>query len=335
MGLLRLLLAAAVVLGHAPGWGGVQGAFPVDPLRPLPPYYAVQAFFVVSGFYMAMLKSRYSEVSVFVFWTNRYLRLAPAYFIVVIATLGLAVVWPDRAPPFADYRAENQFAALLLWVSNWTMLGADTVELFNTKWSGGLIVSQSWSIGSEIWFYLLVPTLWSLTDRALWLITAVSLVVKMVIASTDLPFFPWQQRFIPAELMFFVVGMLAYRNRKIMSSVVPYTASLFAVFGVVFFGYFTTHLSWFVSLAVAFVLFLTLPTLWLKTQNSKADKRAGEISYPVYLTHITLGYFILPAQSAGGGLLLLVLSIIAAVPIVTLIDAPINRWRERRYAVTS
>jgi hypothetical protein len=58
VGIIRFLLAAAVVLGHAPGWGGV-GLPPI--INPLPHYFAVQAFFVISGFYMELLRKRYQS----------------------------------------------------------------------------------------------------------------------------------------------------------------------------------------------------------------------------------------------------------------------------------
>jgi hypothetical protein len=43
------LLASAVVLGHAPGFG-FQASGGLLGTRFLAPYYAVQAFFVISGF---------------------------------------------------------------------------------------------------------------------------------------------------------------------------------------------------------------------------------------------------------------------------------------------
>ncbi|WP_454645545.1 hypothetical protein [Bradyrhizobium liaoningense] len=38
--------------------------------------------------------------------------------------------------------------------------------------------------------------------------------MRMALSLSQLPFFPWQQRYIPAELMFFVLGMLACRYSR-------------------------------------------------------------------------------------------------------------------------
>ena len=79
MGLLRLALAFAVLLGHLPlaQYQFINAAF------------AVQGFYVVSGFYMALvLDGKYSNVGLF--YSNRLLRLFPTYFVMMaIAAIAL------------------------------------------------------------------------------------------------------------------------------------------------------------------------------------------------------------------------------------------------------
>src|SRR4051794_14358576 len=90
MGVLRLLLALAVVVTHL---GGVAFGY-----RPILGPDAVQAFYAISGFYMALvLDTKYgtSLKAVRLFWQNRYLRLAPTYWIVFAGSLVL-VLWRDR-----------------------------------------------------------------------------------------------------------------------------------------------------------------------------------------------------------------------------------------------
>src|SRR5689334_14401820 len=113
MGLVRLLLALAVVLSHTPTaeFHFIGGGL------------AVQAFFIVSGFYMALvLDGKYADARTF--YSNRLLRLAPAYFVVLVVGLamlpfGLTVTaTPDlfatayAAPATADILTIENLAVL-------------------------------------------------------------------------------------------------------------------------------------------------------------------------------------------------------------------------------
>src|ERR1700737_1160439 len=164
MGILRFLLAAAVVLGHAPGWGQIS-QFSLEPIRPIAPYYAVQAFFVISGFYMAMIKNRYRDAGLWLFWSNRYSRLIVSYLIVVALTLLLAAALPDRAPSFSKHASEGTLSSSLLAFSNFTIFATDIIAFINRSWIDALIIPQSWSLSLELWFYLLVPLFWVLSSR--------------------------------------------------------------------------------------------------------------------------------------------------------------------------
>ena len=80
MGTLRFLLALSVAYGH---------------LTKLPSFpssdVAVQSFFVISGFYMALvLNEKYGLGSYWLFISNRLLRLWPAYAAVLILSFVVA-----------------------------------------------------------------------------------------------------------------------------------------------------------------------------------------------------------------------------------------------------
>lgn len=73
MGFLRLLLALSVVSAHVinnPFFSLVGGTV------------AVKTFFIISGFYMAMIINNYKNN--IAFFKSRYLRLFPVYFICLI-----------------------------------------------------------------------------------------------------------------------------------------------------------------------------------------------------------------------------------------------------------
>src|SRR5690349_4745024 len=73
MGLVRVALALAVVLSHLPPatFHFISGGL------------AVQGFFIISGFYMALvLSGKYASAGIF--YSNRLLRLMPGYFVMMV-----------------------------------------------------------------------------------------------------------------------------------------------------------------------------------------------------------------------------------------------------------
>jgi len=73
-----------------------------------------------------------------------------------------------------------------------------------------------------------------------------------------------------------------------------------------------------------------LPAVFEFTKNSRIDRNIGEFSYPIYLTHIMVGYFFEPAQRLWDGMLLLILSITVSAPLVCFVELPLERWRSNR-----
>ncbi len=336
MGIIRFLLAAAVVLGHAPGWGGV-GLPPI--INPLPPYFAVQAFFVISGFYMELLRKRYQPAPIWIFYSNRYSRLIASYWIVCAATALLMIAMPKVPFPAANFRFDSTGEAALAWFFNIAMVGQDFASF--VQLSNALLIPQGWSLALELWFYLLVPLLWRTSDNTLWSILGASLVMRLIIILSPLPFVPWQQRFFPAELMFFMIGMLSFRHaddiRRLISGGRGCMLAICVL--IVFVGWVIPSTIWSetqpkpmwpYSVILAVLLYLTLPAVFEFTKNSRIDRNIGEFSYPIYLTHIMVGYFFEPAQRLWDGLLLLALSIAVSAPLVYFVELPLERWRNNR-----
>lgn len=183
MGLMRLLLALSVVATHS---GPILG------MKLLPGDLAVEVFFAISGFYMSLiLTDKYRDSGTF--YVNRFLRLYPVYFITVVGTWAwFFLTWQHlgRPPTNSWMDAYQHMSALpisLIAASNWTMIGLDIPSLFHfsegrgflpfhylfpadapdgAKWAGEFrTIGQAWSIGVEIWFYILAPFLVPLRMR--------------------------------------------------------------------------------------------------------------------------------------------------------------------------
>jgi peptidoglycan/LPS O-acetylase OafA/YrhL len=340
VGIIRVLLAAAVVFGHAPVWTGhdPQASF----LRPLPAYFAVQAFFVISGFYMELLRKKYALAPIWIFYSNRYSRLIVSYWIVLILTVLLIALMPSVTfPPasfLASFKSDSASEWTLVVFSNLAMFGQDLLSVLYSLPSNAVLIPQAWSLALELWFYLLVPLLWRASDRTLWIIVAGSLALRLTIVLSSLPFFPWQQKFFPAEVMFFVLGMLSFRHSSQILKIVRsgricllsvstliILANWFQPFA---FAWPETSTMWFSNLLIGAIFYFTLPSMFSLTSRSRIDRLIGEFSYPIYLLHITLWYFIEPR-------FLLLACIAASAPLVFLVELPLERWRNSRLRATT
>src|SRR5262249_37374835 len=125
------------------------------------PYHAVQAFFVLSGFYMALIWPRY-EGLVWKFYVNRYTRLIFSFWIVAAVSLVLLLLFPPN--PFArpylrNFEEAHGIWAIVMAIPNIFIVGADSFIYFAPDLPQYWLVPQSWTLGTEIWFYLLVPVL--------------------------------------------------------------------------------------------------------------------------------------------------------------------------------
>jgi peptidoglycan/LPS O-acetylase OafA/YrhL len=156
---LRFLAATAIVLQHS------RGTFLGDDiLRPWPLDHGVSFFFVLSGFILTYV---YPELptagSIRSFFLARAARIWPAH----LATLALAgamlVGWSTPGP----------LAANVLLIQAW-------IPLPNYYFSYN---AASWSLSTELGFYLLFPLLiWRFAERWWWLLAAAAALVLGLIA---------------------------------------------------------------------------------------------------------------------------------------------------------
>lgn len=306
MGLLRLLLALVVVTGHSSaicGWR-LTGSF-----------VAVQTFFIISGFYMSLvLNGKYRGPGSYrLFMGNRVLRLFPAYWVVLlVAVLGswASYVLFGTKNIFHDYVVNphglGDSTFLFLVLSNLAVVGQDTVMFLGVTAQGFMELARDFrSSDPQLWTYLFVPQTWSISLELMFYLVApfllrkrLSLLLGLIAGSAvlrvwlhkgiGLNFDPWTYRFFPTELGLFLLGAVAYhlylrvRERD-----------------------FSEELYWAVALVFAFVLIMyqfipggmakkaafyaltvfSLPFLFGLTKDWHWDRRIGELSYPVYISH--------------------------------------------------
>lgn len=235
MGVIRLLLAISVVIAHTN---------PIFGITFVGGQIAVQAFYIISGFYMSLVlneKYIFKNGSYKLFLSNRLLRLFPIYWVILLLTIGFSIItgivthgeyWLKLQPYVNQYQSLNISSFLYLIFSNFFLIGQDwfmfmglnttnghfffTSNFWNTdpKLYTFLIISQAWTISVEITFYIIAPFLVRRNIFFTFSIIFLSLLIRLVLISKGLEKDPWNYRFFPNELLFFMLGNLSYKILK-------------------------------------------------------------------------------------------------------------------------
>ncbi len=363
MGYLRLLLAISVVFAHSSSAFGSSSALG---LEFLPGNMAVEIFFMISGFYMSLILSgKYATRTLDglgSFYMSRFLRLWPAF---LLTTAVCHLLWiaayvhlgrpPTSAGPVHEI-INNAGVSALMEMSNIFMIGQDVPALFHAShetgarltfgegrmlpdgsiWLGNALnIGPAWSIGAEIWFYMLVPFLARLSSPLLFALLA---------ATGSLRYFMGEIHglniyfFFVTQLPLFLGGMLAHRlgSRKsrgvLARKEAAYLCLGLAVMASLMFGQFEfqdQRFKWLVYVLMG----LTMHALFTHVGNSRAGRIIGELSYPIYIVHM-LALSVLAAIGKRAGIeITSEILLLAVLPVSYLmyvrIDKPIGRYRER------
>lgn len=360
LGLLRTLLACSVLISHCATFFGY------NVLDGLP---AVQTFFMISGFYMAMiLTEKYADIKLF--YTNRLLRLYPVYWTVLAMTIVCGVVAhllqrPGGVPPFEMILHHGRdlswpvraFVALI----NVLILGQDTVNFVGIAANGSvmwfnsvvqlpaidltsfLLVPQAWTLSLELMFYALAP--WLIKRRTRWLVTlaAVLLVIRIVAMEHGYRAGAWSYRFFPFEMLFFVTGMVCYRLlRRYCIRITPEAAAGISLFLIALtFGWQAVPLSYAAKKWLYYLVFACcLPFVFEHSKRSALDRAIGDLSYSVYLVHALIivlvglvfgqAFFARAEQGHYLAAIVLPITLFVAFLLQLMVQGPIDRYRAAR-----
>ncbi|MBV9987639.1 MAG: acyltransferase [Chitinophagaceae bacterium] len=359
MGLLRLFLAISVLLFHAntAGLQFVGGGI------------AVESFFLISGFYMSLvLNKKYTGVnnSYSLFITNRLLKIYPSYWTILLLTVMMQlIVWLCTGQPvFVLYQLVhyklNWGAIAFLSFTNLALFGQDMIGfMILNKATGALVfttdflkaypfvfsfvfIPQGWSLAVELLFYLTAPFLVRRKMYVVLIIMVLVLALRVwLLDGLHLPYDPWIFRFFPSQLLFFLLGNMAYRLYIFSQQRIEISAGAVrlvlaaAIAATVLYPYVSNSFP--KREAYYAVVFLALPVITNAQRVFKYDTRFGELSYPVYLVHMLVLSTLKTLQSQFPSLQVLpvslttlVISIAAAAMINAWVVRPINRYRQSR-----
>lgn len=348
MGFLRWFLAISVLSSHSEPILGIKMLEPA--------WEPVKLFYVISGFYMALvLSTKYtSKSSLRSFYFNRFLRLYPTYFIIGLLTIGAMLFFDARTLVELWHLPWSSFISVT--ASNLFLFGQDWLNFFHENPAGYFlpgpslvyetlparfnIIGVAWTLGIECTFYLFAPFFVRMKSLAIITIAAALLIIRNYALNHGIDSNPWQYRFFPFELPLFLTGMIAYRIYIKIKDEKRWLYAYIGFFPIIFTllkGYYFCGL----SLPCQVILY-AIPILFWVSKNSKLDTWIGEFSYPIYISHFLIkNYF--PSLIAylwpslglmwiwssplryGGGLL--VYSMMFSIPFI-MMDKYFDRWRK-------
>jgi peptidoglycan/LPS O-acetylase OafA/YrhL len=360
LGYLRIILALVVAVGH------LQSAIydaSSSTILFVGPMVAVKLFFVISGYYMAMVYGNYSDASGFLL--SRAARLFPAYWL----TIGLAVATAlllrsPRVPLFLDlsfWLECRQFLTIALHaLSNLSFLGLD-LGLFScaqvvdgtlhiamasdTVCPDGtslmitrtVIIQPAWTLALEVYFYLLVPLFAICRTRTIFLTAVGSFLLALFIAVFHNRN-PWFRSFFPAELYLFLAGFLAFRLRDYLKGRLGRGCAV-VVLGIILSYQHLPFFDWFnpagpnIALYLAFAV--AIPSVFSIGKSLPFERIVGDFSYPVYISHVVVESAIYTVQLHSRWSLTLyqwiavnVAMVMILAAILMMITFPIERIRE-------
>lgn len=363
MGTLRIILAIAVILGHCGGFFGYTISSGV---------IAVQIFYMISGFFMALILSEKGNIykSKVIFYINRFIRIYSTYYVVFIISAIIYIVMYFVSNNGPIVLIQNNLVIMTsidrIWAvfTNLFIVGIET-SLFMSINENGLFFSSSgpddavwpmmlvvpaWSICLELIFYIIAPYLSHLKSRWLVLVVIGSLALRVLMYKLGFDEDPWNYRFFPLEIAFFLAGMLSYRSSNyLLAAMTGRTRKLIAVGVILCVCISQPTLRIFHKLAIseelfrwplyAFVL-LALPALFSETRNMKWDGKLADFSYPLYLIHWpvvvlyasligidrrALNWHNAPAAAA----ICVIISLLGAWALIRIVERPINLLRAK------
>lgn len=205
-----------------------------------------------------------------------------------------------------------------------------------------LLIPPAWSISLEIMFYLIAPFLVKRKNYVLFVLIGLSFSIRAILHFNGFKYDPWNYRFFPSELMFFLLGILAYRIYKVVISWDKLQARLLVFARIVYATVIVSILAYpylpnFYKYPLFLIgFFISLPFIFLLSKRWIFDRQIGELSYPLYIAHIFVLSIITRLQANLGlpndwiGELCFGFTLCLAVAINELVLKKIEQFRQSR-----
>lgn len=308
MGFYRLILAIMVLLSHC----GLKFAGYNQGVT------AVVSFLIISGYVITKLISAKfpGKGDINHFYMDRALRLFPQFIFYLILTSVLYLIFDG-----AEKISVGQFFV------NSLMLPLNTFAVYYNDY---IIVPQSWSLGLEMQFYLLIPFILLSKKKVYWALASLTLFLPAYLGLINTDYFGY--RMLTGTLFIFLLGsMMAGGESRTLWRI--YAASaVMLLFSMAY-----QSLSHEFNKELLSGIVMGVPIVWLLFKidiRNKLDSLAGDLSYGVYLNHLMffytynkLGFNVLNIE---GAMLILGSSLTMSYISLRLVEQPFYKLRHRK-----
>lgn len=325
-GALRCVLALGVVLAHL-GWGAYVGR------------YSVFAFYVISGYLMCLVLNRrygFSWRGLRGYAANRFLRIFPPYWAACGLSVGLLWWFGDPGYGVLWYRWSMPATAADWW-ANLSIVGLEPGAGANR------LVAPAWALRVELFYYaaLAAGLARGPVVAVSWLAAAVGwhAYLEIVGAGPDARYYP-----VAAASLPFSLGACAYHARDWLTRRVSrptwWAAALAAAWlaNVIWVGVTRQAVAavpFYLAcvLSAGLVAALSLP-IRVPGRLRGLDARLGDMSYPIYLVHMQVGFWVASLSALPHHGLSLFFGALPAVALAGYamlrgVDDPIEALRDR------
>jgi peptidoglycan/LPS O-acetylase OafA/YrhL len=330
---------------------------------------AVQCFYMISGFLISLVLShKYDPTTADgrrLFYSNRALRIFVPYWSFCVMILAVHVViyfalgirfgadaafmqyWPEMTLPTRIYLLVSNIFILTQEWSMWLVYQSGAIipvwnsDLHSPHLGTFQVIPQAWSVSLELMFYALAPFL----VRRHWLVLVATIVATYVLRSVAVAYglngSGFAYRFFPFEIGLFLAGVLSHRvyayvnSRGVMRP--PISLAIGAtLIGTVLVQQYVDSLD---NHKFYILVVVALPALFDLSRRIRLDSWLGELSYPIYLVHLSiLSFGQIVATAVIGPLenrnllafVAAVVTVLISIAYVHWIDAPFERWRQAR-----
>ena len=291
-----------------------------------PAAYAVWGFFVLSGFLMTLILTKkygFSLSGLKDYAQNRFLRIYPTYVFSVI--LGIGVLFILKRYHFETTVLNPAFrlpGSLYEFIDNFLMIPFA---------AGGLFVPVASALFVEVWAYALMPFMaYSRHAAILGFLVALAANAQYGISPES---FAVRYSGFGTGLLAFSVGSLALHYFEVLKKfAMPCTSVIiWCIHGILWL--FDSYYPWNYGLYISMFLSAWVVVSLFQLKSSRIDKLLGDLSYPVYLLHTTVGmciYFFFGKNSFLFFFAAFVLTVILSYGTVHFIEKPLLRFKKQK-----
>lgn len=313
-GTWRFFLAFLVVISHL--WSGMVGG---------PAAYAVWGFFVLSGYLMTyVLQKKYGfEIKGLMSYIhNRFLRIIPIYWVaLVIGIITIMVLTPkgiqlqNLNPQFAMPQADE-------WLFSLTLFPFFKNSNFPVPVASALAIE--WGV------YFLVPFMARHVSAA-WIGLLLGIFINYHIGFSIQTFGERYASFLPCFLPFAAGSLVAHYMPLLRRFIAPrLSLVVWILHGLIW--YIFDPWPWTYGLYSSIILSAWVIVSLDCDKSSSFDKILGDLSYPIYLMHTTVGAWLLGMFGYNRSFMFFAVSFLGTILVsylmILFVDKPVSKSKK-------